>query len=277
MGYDFGGYIVNQASNNAMSSVQDDGYEPSVTPSIQPSNVMKSLDYKPSMRRRSQNFAEFVRKSRRIDPQGAANMQRLVASTDVIGAIDSKMRTIGLRGDNVADAYALWWMLAWYAAQGTEAEPTQAMATAVRDQAERAILATREFKGADDADKQKMAEALLVQAALVDAMNEEYGSDPQMKGKLAKAVNQGAQKMGLDLTAMELTLDGFVMREGASATDRPAVPGGEAPAALAAARMDAGEPVAGGTDLSDYALPALGGTAALAAVFLLGRAAGRWG
>ena len=87
--------------------------------------------------------------------------------------------------------------------------------------------------------------------------------------------------MGLDLTAMELTREGFVMRDGASAADRPVVSGGEAPAALAAAGVDArtqgGEPVAGGTDLSDYALPALGGTAALAAVFLLGRAAGRRG
>ena len=83
--------------------------------------------------------------------------------------------------------------------------------------------------------------------------------------------------MGLDLTAMELTPDGFVMRDGASAADRPVVPGEEAPAALAAARTEEGEPVAGGTDLSDYALPALGGTAALAAVFLLGRAASRWG
>ena len=83
--------------------------------------------------------------------------------------------------------------------------------------------------------------------------------------------------MGLDLTAMELTPDGFVMREGASAVDAPAVPGGEAPAALAAAWADGAGAEEAGTDLSDYALPALGGTAALAAVFLLGRAAGRRG
>ena len=204
-------------------------------------------------------------------------MQALFASTDFIEAIDEKMMTVGLRANNVADAYALWWMLAWHAVNGTDADPSRETATAVRDQAERAILATPQFASADASAKQNFAEALLVQAALVDAMNDEYRSDPQMQSRLAKSVNDGARTMGLDLTAMMLTRDGFVMREGASATDRSAVPGGEAPAALAAARTEEGEPVAGGTDLSDYALPALGGTAALAAVFLLGRAAGRWG
>lgn len=54
-----------------------------------------------------------------------------------------------------------------------------------------------------------MAESLIVQAAMVDAANDQMRGDPAQRRALAVAVNSGAKGMGLDLTGMTLTPEGF--------------------------------------------------------------------
>jgi hypothetical protein len=45
-------------------------------------------------------------------------MEALFASSDIIGAIGQAMATIGLKTNNVADAYAVYWVAAWQASRG---------------------------------------------------------------------------------------------------------------------------------------------------------------
>lgn len=169
--------------------------------------------YTPSRERRTANLAGFVARTRAADPQGADNLAKVFASVDVIEEMRPPLAAVGLRIDDVADAYAVWWINAWQASRGIDDDVSRRTATAVRDQAAQAMAASGLLRGAGDAAKQEMAEALLIQAALVaDAMKQSQGN-PELGRMVAAAVAQGARGMSLDLASMTLTEDGFVPAE----------------------------------------------------------------
>ncbi len=204
-----------------------------------------TLRYAPSKARRAANLAAFVQKTRAVDPGGAADLQKVFAEGDFIERIGALIAPAGLHIDNVADAYALWWITAWQAAHGRYDETTPALAAAVRGQAVRAIGATGEMARASDAQKQELAEALWVQTALVEVAVEQAKGDPSRLRQIGDAVRQGAKGMGLNLDTIDLTSKGFVP-VGVSQNDAPAAmpePGSAAPygaLALAAGGMGVG-------------------------------------
>jgi len=175
-----------------------------------PAPDMSSLRYAPSKARRAANLAAFVQKTRAVDPGGAADLQKVFAEGDFIERIGALIAPAGLHIDNVADAYALWWITAWQAAHGRYDETTPALAAAVRGQAVRAISATGEMALASDAQKQELAEALWVQTALVEVAVEQAKGDPSRLRQIGDAVRQGAKGMGLNLDTIDLTSRGFV-------------------------------------------------------------------
>lgn len=209
----------------------------------------RALRYAPSKSRRTANLSRFVEKTRATDPSGAAQLEKLFASGDIIDKIGGALAQQGMRVDNVADAYAVWWINAWQATRGHNNVTSRATNDAVRDQAARALSASPQLVGAGDAAKQELAESLLIQAAMIDSVVEQSkGNSAQMR-QIGAAVNQGAKRMGLDLTTMELTEHGFVPastgsrarpatpaepEEAVAATEASASPGLYAPIALAA-------------------------------------------
>lgn len=74
------------------------------------------------------------------------------------------------------------------------------------------MLSSTYLVNATEADKQQLAEAYLVQAALIDSSVEEMQSNPQHLDALKAAVRQGAMTSGLDLDRMVLTDAGFRSR-----------------------------------------------------------------
>lgn len=203
------------------------------------------LRYTPSKTRRSANLAAFIQKTRAADPAGAADLQKLFAQGDFIEKIGALVAPQGLRIDNVADAYTLWWITAWQAAHGNNDTPSRAVLSAVRAQAASAVTATGEIARASDAQKQELAEALWVQSALIDGAVEQAKRDPSRLRAIGDAVRQGAKGMGLNLDAIDLTSQGFVP-VGVGQTDAPATtpkPGSAAPygaLAMAAGGMGVG-------------------------------------
>ncbi|MFE0758906.1 DUF6683 family protein [Inquilinus sp. NPDC058860] len=178
--------------------------------SAQPAPSATAFRYTPSPRRRTANLAQFVARSRQNDPKGAADLERLFALTDVVEAMRAPLAEAGLRIDDVADAYAVYWINAWQASRGVDDDVSRRMATAVRNQVAGVMASTGALRGASDAAKQEMAESLLIQAALIaDAIKQSQGN-PTLGRQLAAAVSQGARGMNLDLAAMTLTEDGFV-------------------------------------------------------------------
>jgi len=167
------------------------------------------LRYTPSKARRAANLADFVARSRRVDPQGADDLQALFAKADIIEAMRQPLAKSGLRVDDLADAYAIWWITAWHASRGGNETPDPRTVAAVRAQAARALSASPVVRGAGDGPKQQLAEALLIQAALLDDAVERSKTRPDQMRAVRVAAAQGARGMGLDLESMTLTETGF--------------------------------------------------------------------
>jgi hypothetical protein len=172
--------------------------------------VAATFRYHPSSERRAANFASFLAKTRASDPQGAEALAKLFASTDLIEAMRAPLAAAGLRIDDVADAYSAWWISAWQASRGVDGDVSRRMGTAVRAQAAQALATSGLLRGISDAAKQEMAEALLIQAALIAAAMEQSQGNPATSQQIAAAVSQGARTMKVDLARMTLTENGFV-------------------------------------------------------------------
>ncbi len=169
------------------------------------------LRFVPDLATRQRNVAGFIAKTRAQSPENAAQMEQLFSSTDVFAAMSQGIAPMGLRIDNVADTYTVYWISAWEAANGiTGAQTSREQAQGVKAQASRALLATPEFTKAGAAQKQELAEALLIQAALISASAEAAAGDPAQMKAVGTAVRQGAKAMGLDLDTMTLGEAGFV-------------------------------------------------------------------
>jgi hypothetical protein len=228
-----------------------------------------TLIYSSSTSRTRANLARFVEKTRATDPTGAAKMAEIFASADIIAVIDQKMQqTYGMRANNVADAYAVWWVSAWMGSKGRSDDATPGQMAMVKRQATNALAATPEFASATDAGKQELAEALLVQAALIGDTIDTYASDPAMLAKARAAIAKGASGMGLDLSKMILTDQGFVPSRKTGAAD-PAPGAPDAQLASAAPTTNDNNP--------PYLLMAAAGGAGIGGVFMLGKMMGRRG
>jgi hypothetical protein len=193
----------NRMNGNIIKSLKIENKNSSVTPST-------LLTFRVSSEVRRRNLAQFVAKTQKIDPASAIQMKQLFSSTDVIDRIGKSIAPYGLRTNNVADAYAVYWITAWLGLQERSNDLSKPQAIAVRNQVTKALLATLPFKSATDAQKQELAEVMLVQAALMGSILDSAKSDPVLMPKVKVAIAEGAKRMGLDLDRMTLTPQGFV-------------------------------------------------------------------
>jgi hypothetical protein len=225
--------------------------------------------------RTKQNLTAVVNHMRKTDSVNAAQMEQLFASNDIIGAVGSVMDRYGLERNNVAHAYALYWVVYWGLANKVYEAPSSKAMKAVAAQAEIGFSGSANFASMNDAQKQATAEELMALVAILDGTSEQAKLDPALAEKAAKASLEGSRKSGLDLDAMTLTEDGFVPAKGRKRSDASDVVGEGEEKALAA--NDVGDDK--GTDLSatQLALIAAAGGAGLAGVFLFGKAMGKKG
>lgn len=202
--------ITNSVANQAFAqSVTDPPAKDSPRPAAAANPAL--LAFTPNLATRKRNIAGFVAKTRAQRSENADQMAQMFASTDIFAAMAKGLAPMGLRVDNVADSYTVYWINAWEAANGiTGSQTSREQAQAVKAQASRALLATPEFTKATPAQKQELAEALLIQAALISASAEAAASDPAQMEAVGVAVRTGAKAMGLDLDAMTLSAAGFV-------------------------------------------------------------------
>lgn len=177
-----------------------------------PSRQVSAADlaYRPSVAERRKNLDRFVARMQSRSPAGAAEVERLFASTDVIGEMGKAIAPMGLRTDNVADAFTMWWINAWLASRGRDDDPSRAQIAAVRRQAVETIAMNPQFAGASNAVKQEFAEANIVQAALIAGTMQGAKGNAAQKRDIAAQVRKGARASGMDLDAIELTDAGFV-------------------------------------------------------------------
>jgi hypothetical protein len=238
-----------------------------LSPSPPSSNLLRTLSYRFSESARLNNVKQFIEKARATDASSGDELERIFTPT-AMRQIDAGMKGLGLSSFNVADAYALYWTSAWLGTRGRDDNLPSKQMIAVRNQAAQALLSTPEFTSASDEQKQEMAEALMVQAALIDGFVNGGKQDAALMSKVKAVIAQGAKAMGLDLYAMTLTPNGFVPAKKGSTVDDaiPPSPGEDAQALASNTRSD---------DAPNYALIAAAGGAGLGGMFLLGKAMGR--
>ena len=202
--------ITNQVGNEAFarSVTNRDSSEESESQPVRVPDT-RSLAFKPSLAQRKTNLANFVAKSRAQNQEGGDQLEAMFASTDIIAELGKALVPYGLRTDNMADAYTVYWISAWLAATGRIEDTSRTQVQAIKRQAASALLAVPAISKASSAEKQEFAEAMLIQAAMIDASMAQAKDDPQQLAAIAKAVRQGAKASGLDLDAMDLTEEGF--------------------------------------------------------------------
>ena len=158
-----------------------------------------ALVYRPSLTARQRNVNEFLRNS----------ALEAVAGGDLIEQVDERMRGVGLSATNVADAYTVWLIGAWEAVHDHDFGNDRTFHQTVNRQVKRSFLTSPAVASLDNAGKQTMAEALLLQALLTGSMLEASAGNPALRRQVAEAVAQGAAQMGVNLHTMTLSADGI--------------------------------------------------------------------
>jgi hypothetical protein len=69
---------------------------------------------------------------------------------------------------------------------------------------------TPAFMTMNNAQKQEMAETLIIQTALMDAALEQAAANPEQLEAVSLIALDGSRKLGLDLNAIEITEEGFI-------------------------------------------------------------------
>lgn len=232
-----------------------------------------SFDFKPSAARRKANIANFIEQNRRSNPAVGAELDRVFANNDVIAALDQALGNYGLKVTNVADAYSVWWISAWEAANAIgNSKMDRTSVKMVKSQVENTLRSAPGLANATDAQKQEIAEQLLLQAAIFDSLGKVAASDPDKARQISDNVKRTVGQAGLNLNAYTLTQNGFVPAN-KKRSDAAEPSGGKDNAVADASTAPDGE----GWSNGKLALIAAAGGAGLAGVFLFGKAIGKKG
>jgi hypothetical protein len=209
----YDGLALQLMTTNQFNNVLEGVGDPSAPSSSNANNsAAQSLSFVPSAATRQQNINRVLQQARANDAAAANELERLFTSVDVFGVIEQEMAAIGLNANNLADAYTVYWTNAWLGSQGRNDDLPPAQLLAVRNQVAAILVSSPELAKLSDTQKQEFAEGLLFQAALISATVEGVQSNPAQMAQVRAAILQGAQEIGLDLSQMTLTAEGFQLK-----------------------------------------------------------------
>jgi hypothetical protein len=170
-----------------------------------------ALTYTPSLSRRNANIQNFVAANRAVNPALGAELERVFAANDIIATMGREIDVYGLRIDNIADAFTVYWITSWEIAHGLgRSETNKATVLRVKEQVEHMMRSSRGFAAATEAERQEMSETWFLQAALLSPLPQLAADEPSLAKLIANNVRKTALASGLDLDAMTLTEQGFV-------------------------------------------------------------------
>lgn len=194
-----------QPSSNAAASASTTTAAPAPT-----TTAKATTTYVDSPQRRQQSYARFVQRVTALDAADGADLAARFKRIDLVALVQRQIvEQHELRADDVATAYATWWILAWEAAHLDRSDKPKQTVQHERDRVARVLLQMPEFLALDDAKRQELAEALLVQGALVNQTQRRHQQDKAASAAVASVVREAARIQGMDLDAMLLTLGGF--------------------------------------------------------------------
>lgn len=174
----------------------------------------EALNFKVSPAVRQKAIETFVGGITEASPEAGAELKKGFASVDVFGEIGKDIKAkYGLSNTNLADVWAVYWSYAWLMTQGRTDDPTRAQVVGLRDQFRPLLLSLPAVAGLGDAQKQEMAESLLLQTVLFGILAEGWKDDPASLAEFGQGLQRGTAELGLDLGQVELTDRGFAVRK----------------------------------------------------------------
>ena len=194
--------------------MDDKDFSKDAGPSALEAAQKKLLNYDYQPQRSKDNLTAYLQDLRATSPAAANAVAAQFARVDVIAAVRDAMLATGLDPDNLADAQAVWLINTWCAARGDLSQTPPETVQAVARQMRLFAMQRPELLGLDDAAKQKQAEALMVQAALISSSQAQAANDPKATAEVAQIARKTAQTSGLDLDRLILTKAGFVPSDG---------------------------------------------------------------
>lgn len=171
------------------------------------------LIFTPSKTVRQKVVTDMIAQQRKAGTSSGARAEALFAHGDAIDVLDQAIRPAGLRTNNVADAFTVWAVTAWRAVHREEGMPAPNAFVGVKRNVENSLLISGMLAAKSDAQKQEIAESMLLQAVLISAQIDAAAGDAKQLATLASSVARVAASMGLDLPNLDLTADGFTARK----------------------------------------------------------------
>ncbi len=144
-------YAMEESMNSAAretSSTQSDKPKKPVT------NAIADLTYRFSAPRRQSFMRDYVSRLKRQNPGNEAMVSQNYEQQDVLGMMDAGLRSYGMNPQNVAHAYATYWVNAWSIANRDYSETSRATMLAVAKQSEAAMSRLAIMANTNDATKQ---------------------------------------------------------------------------------------------------------------------------
>jgi hypothetical protein len=134
-------------------------------------------------------------------------LRNLIQTQNVQTLFNQMMNQHGLRSQNFVDSSTAYWLTNWMVANRSNM-PNREMVNGVRSQMMAAAHQSG-FGKRDDASNQRESEIMMWQTILLIAAYQ----NPQMdKAGLSKEINSNATRLGMDLSKLTVSKNGFVAR-----------------------------------------------------------------
>lgn len=172
--------------------------------------VVARTSYRPDPSVRQQVYARAIAQVEKTSPADAAKMKQILMSGQMRNEVAGYLAKNGMSPNSLVDTTALYLAYAWIAAQGRNDDPTPAQLKGLRSQVARTFATMPALLGADNALKQELGEANILQASLSSALGNQIAQNPGIAGKARAAVVQGVKSTyQIDLSRMQLTANGL--------------------------------------------------------------------
>lgn len=155
---------------------------------------------------RAKNTAKFVEGIRGQDPEAGA----MLAGQDLIGTLSPAMETLGLKPNDMADAYTMWLMSVYGLYRGIEEDATTRQVAGTRRMVAATMAGSPELLAMPATEKQKFAEAMVLQALLNSWLSENLKQAPDRREEFQREFYRVAkEEMGVDLDRFDYGADGL--------------------------------------------------------------------
>jgi hypothetical protein len=178
----------------------------------QPQISYATLNYKTSLSRRNATVKKFIDRIRKIDPAAAGSFQKQFEEIDIFSELKKALMAKGLDANNLADAYAVYWVSSWEASNGSVRDSSSEQVQAVRGQVLGMMRNLPQVSEMNEASRQEAAEEMLLTSVVIGASLDSVKDDPvKLKAYAAEMMRQ-SKTNGLDFTALTLTEKGFELK-----------------------------------------------------------------